>query len=333
MFFSTLYLLAFFSYAKEGERVANWKIFENAKAPTFTISTDKTEYFIGESIAVRFVLKNETAVDIPIHEKALRFETSSVGAAIFAEKESHGIIQRDFSLANCGWEGGVYGSPVYLKPGETIVGDFILGNTAQTPQKYYVSASYYWRECNPKTPSEQFGACQFLYPEPLEINIVMPADSEKSALDYFQVPRLHQMLQTPFYGCFRACSKDTEVFCEDTPEFYISQARKFLERFPKSVYSRYMNYTLGIILRDQKNFQAAEEQMGKFIAQYPDDWMVDDAMFEMAECQIKQGMPDKAQATLESLFQKFPLTSTHQAKRVLENLKKGYKSMEKIYAH
>jgi TolA-binding protein len=94
-----------------------------------------------------------------------------------------------------------------------------------------------------------------------------------------------------------------------------------------------MNYTLGVILKDQKNYQAAEEQMGKFISLYPDDWMVDDAMFEMAVCQIEQGKPDKAQATLESLLQKFPLTSAYQAKRVLENLKKGYKTMDQVYSH
>ncbi len=152
-------------------------------------------------------------------------------------------------------------------------------------------------------------------------------------MKYLQVPNLLNVLQTPLYYCTHICGKVKDIPCEDTKEFYLAQANNFLERFPKSAYARSMNYTMGMILRDQKNYQAAEEQMGKFIALYPNDWMVDDAMFEIARCQIEQGKPDKAQATLESLFQKYPATSAHEAKRVLENLKKGYKTMGEIYGH
>jgi len=315
------------------ERLENWQIFQDVQAPSLQVLLDKNIYLPGEAIVARCILSNPYEKKIPIHSKILERGAHSFSLGICEEKEVKDKTRHCYSIGKCSSDCVDFGKPVYLEPGESLYADFIVGSLTSEAKEYYLLVSYYWRECDPKTASTEEAKCHYINANPLPFSIVDPKDSELEAMKYIQIPHLLNFLQTPLYNCTRFCGKVKDLPCEDTPEFYTSQGRKFLERFPKSAYSRYMNYTLGIILKDQKNYQAAEEQMGKFISLYPGDWMVDDAMFEMAECQIEQGKPDKAQATLESLFQQYPLTSAHQAKRVLENLKKGYKSMGQIYGH
>lgn len=311
----------------------NWQIFKDAVPPAFQIVVEKSEYLPGEAIAVRCILQNNTESKIPVHWKKLERASYSVSLGILEDLNRSAIHQPGRSIGTC-WSGNIeIGKPVYLEPGERVIGDFILGTLIETPGSYYITATYFWREHAPDTPNEELFKYQFIKAEPIPIKVHAPSGEDADASRFFPIPRLLNYLQSPLYDCTRLCNDIKNIPCEDTKEFYWAQGRRFLERFPKSAYARYLSYTAGIILRDMKNYPAAEEQFGTFIAAYPEDRMVDNAMFEMAECQIEQGKPDKAQAILESLFQKYPLTSAHGAKRVLENLKKGYKTMGEIYGH
>ena len=306
-----------------------WKVFAESQKPTFKIMTNKSQYEKGEPVVVRFILTNDTSEKIPVFEKSLQNASHSVTAGIYAEKDLTGYSKKRYSISGCSQ--GFVADMHYdlLEPGETLIADYIIGLVAPEQNNYYVHAQYYWRPCNPRLDSTKSFSCKHLKAPLIEISVNEPTDEE--AIKFMPNELFLSILQTPYYYCTPACAEDES--CQDTEEYYMKEAKKFLERFPESVYARYMNYTLGIMLRKQGRFEEAEEQMNKFINLYKDDWMVDDAMFEKAESQIEQGKLDEAKSTLEMLLDRFPLTSAYNARRVYENLRKDFRTLEEIYSH
>lgn len=114
--------------------------------------------------------------------------------------------------------------------------------------------------------------------------------------------------------------------------------RKVAENAPYGEYGSLAQYKVGTVLMKMRKFQDARKEFEKFLNEYPESELADDAIYQIALCSFESSLDsdydqqstDKALEELEDLMSKHPNAEiSDEAREVINKLKE--KKAEKAY--
>lgn len=118
----------------------------------------------------------------------------------------------------------------------------------------------------------------------------------------------------------------------------IENWEEFVRRYPDSVYAPAVRLQLGELYLNGTGMPASDPRRAAdqyaAVVKTGEEGLVDDALVNLAKCQIELGRFDEASATLSSFFERFPTSAqTSDAARLRDGLGKGYRSVSEIYSN
>jgi outer membrane protein assembly factor BamD (BamD/ComL family) len=129
---------------------------------------------------------------------------------------------------------------------------------------------------------------------------------------------------------------ETRSFVE--PASSVPRWQEFVEQFGDTVYAPFMRLTLASLYRADGILPTvrpdlAAEQLRAIVTTGP-RFIADDALFELAKAELDEGRTDEARAAAKELLRTYP-NSEHarDARRILDGLKAGRRTLQEIYAH
>lgn len=93
------------------------------------------------------------------------------------------------------------------------------------------------------------------------------------------------------------------------PQAGVAQMQQFVNDWPRHPKADNALYLAGMAFLADKDFEPAQDQFARVIAQYPAGDAVIDSMLKLAECRLKLNRPREARATWEKIVSSFPGTA------------------------
>jgi tetratricopeptide (TPR) repeat protein len=283
--------------------------------PKFIVLAEKQSYLLYEPLSFRFMVENPKGEKIKTYIAIIGDPIEHMGVVSTTVKGPD--IKAEIYKAQ-----SLFGEPAVglLSPHERLTRDYLLSCKISIPGEYALNSTYTWRDSGEKHLSY---TDRRINANEVKIPILEPQSVDKEALDFVGDGMLLMALQ----------DQESLVWLEKTDEIKAMRPL-FLEKFPRSTYSRNVLYAMAENQRRDGQFSAAIESFNKYVRQYPESWFVDDALYASAECLIKLKEYEEAQKTIEKLLHlQTDANIQRKAARLKEGLAKDEKTLEQIYSH